>query len=92
MKHILLLLSVMIISGCSTTAPVKQKFPEAPEILMQKCPDLETVEQPKVLLSELMRTVTRNYMKYHDCKNVVEGWHKWYNDQKKIFDEANSNK
>jgi hypothetical protein len=82
----------VLLTGCSTTIPVKQKFPEAPEVLMQKCPALETIEEPKVLLSDLMKTVTRNYMKYHNCKDLAHAWQDWYKDQKKIFEEANSGK
>lgn len=91
MKYILLF-CVILLSACSTTVPVKQKFPDAPEILLEGCPDLETIEQPKVLLSDLMRTVTKNYMKYHDCKNLNEAWQKWYKDQRKVFEDANSKK
>lgn len=91
MKYILLF-CVLLFTGCSTTVPVKQKFPAAPEILMQGCPSLDTIDEPKVLLSDLMKTVTRNYMKYHNCKNLVQAWQDWYKDQKKISEEANSGK
>lgn len=91
MKYILLFCSI-ILTGCSATIPVKQKFPEAPEILMQKCSALETIDEPKVLLSQLMKTVTRNYMKYHNCKDLAEAWQDWYKDQKKISEDANSGK
>ena len=35
------LVIVFLVSGCSTTVPVKAKFPEAPERLLAKCPQLE---------------------------------------------------
>lgn len=91
MKYILLFCAILLV-GCTTTKPVTQKFPEAPEILMEKCPSLETLDQPKVLISDLMRTVTRNYMKYHSCGDLVEAWQKWYSDQKKIFEDVNTKK
>lgn len=91
MKYLYILLLVLL-SGCTTVVPVKQTFPEAPEILFTKCPNLETIEHKKVLLSDLMRTVTKNYMKYHDCKELNEAWQQWYKDQKKIFEEINSKK
>jgi len=91
MKYIILLCAILL-SACSTVAPVKQKFPEAPDVLLKGCPDLDTIDQPKVLLSELMKTVTNNYTKYHDCRNLNDAWKKWYDEQKKIFEDANSKK
>ena len=38
----LLLTTVLILSGCST-APVVMKFPEVPEALMQQCEPLDKV-------------------------------------------------
>jgi hypothetical protein len=89
MKNILLFCTVLLIAGCSTTVPVKQKFPEAPKTLTEKCPNLELIDKPTVLLSELILVITKNYMKYHECSAQVDGWNEWYQQQKKIFDETN---
>lgn len=89
MKNILLFCTALILSGCSTTVPVKQKFPEVPNQLMEKCPPLDIIEKPTVLLSELIVIITKNYMKYHDCANSVENWQDWYTKQKKISDDLN---
>jgi hypothetical protein len=82
----ILLVSLLLLTACSTTVPVVAKFPEAPNTLMEKCPPLDTIDKPTVLLSELVYTITHNYMKYHECANLVEGWQEWHTDQKKIFD------
>ena len=90
MKTIVLLIAVLL-SGC-TVVPVAQKFPDAPLILLNACPDLDTIEKDTVLLSELMKTVTKNYSKYHECKDLVKAWQDWYFEQHKIFKEVNSKK
>jgi hypothetical protein len=89
MKNILLFCAVIILAGCSTVVPVKQKFPEAPDVLIEKCPDLDTIDKPTVLLSELIVIITKNYMKYHDCKATTNGWIDWYTKNKQIYDDLN---
>lgn len=82
-------LSTLFMSGCSTTVPVKQKFPEAPSVLMEKCDPLSTIDQPTIVFSEFLKTVTNNYTKHHSCSKIVEAWQQWYTEQKKISDELN---
>lgn len=90
MKNILLFCVVLLISGCATQAvPVKQKFPEAPAVLLEKCPPLDKIESEEVVFSEFLKTVTNNYTKYHTCAKMLEAWHEWYKDQKTITDELN---
>lgn len=86
MKY-LALACVILLTGCSTTVPVQQKFPDAPDTLRQPCPQLDTIKDP-VLLSELTKSVTNNYTTYHTCANRVDAWNDWYAKQKKIFDDA----
>jgi hypothetical protein len=78
---------VVALSGCSTTVPVTAKFPETPNRLMQKCPQLETVSD-ETKLSELTKTVTMNYSTYYSCAVTVDGWIEWYIIQKAIFEKA----
>lgn len=89
MKNILLFSLLFALVGCSTTVPVKQKFPEVPQLLMEKCPPLDLIEKPTVTLSELILVITKNYMKYHNCADGVENWQEWYKKQKQIFDDLN---
>jgi hypothetical protein len=84
--RIYLLTFILFLTGCSTVLPVTQKFPEAPEILMEKCPQLETIEKSEIVLSEFLKVVTRNYGKYHNCSNQIESWQKWYKEQQQIFE------
>lgn len=85
MNKVIILLTILLVTGCTPTT-VKPKFPIAPDTLMEECPELITIDKPKVLLSELMTTVTKNYTTYHTCAIKVRAWQKWYNEQKKIYD------
>ncbi len=87
MRYILASLLV-VLSGCSVL-PVSQTFPEANQELMQKCEKLELIDKQQVTLSELSKTVVRNYAKYHNCSDLVEAWQEWYTKQKKIYEEVN---
>ena len=83
----LLLISLLLLAGCAGTAPVKQKFPEAPKELLEKCPELKQTEQTE-RLSEVLKVVTENYSQYHECKLEVYTWIEWYSTQKQIFDSV----
>lgn len=87
MKNILLF-CVILLTGCSII-PVKQTFPEADAELLKKCDNLETINSPQVTLSELTKTVVRNYNKYHVCAELVNSWQEWYAKQRKVFQDAN---
>lgn len=86
----LLLLSVIFLSACSTVVPVQQKFPELPEPLTQTCKPLQTIEGKTTTLSNLMEIVAKNYATRHECAAQLEAILDWYNRQKKIFEEVNS--
>ena len=47
MKYVSLLL-VLFLVACSTTVPVRQKFPDVPKALIEKCENLKKVEGDKV--------------------------------------------
>lgn len=87
MRYIILPLALMI-AGCSTTAPVNTKFPDAPVVLLEKCPPLKTIEQENIVISDLTKSVVQNYTTYHKCSNTVDSWIEWYNQQKKIFESV----
>lgn len=88
MKNILLVCAVLL-TGCNATVPVKQYFPEAPATLLQKCPQLKTIQKDTIPLDELLKIVTENYTTYHSCASLVEHWQLWYKMQKDIFDDLN---
>ena len=78
------LFSILFLSGCVAAIP---KFPEAPSVGMEKCPVLSTVNDD-VKLSELMKTVNKNYTEYYVCGAKVDTWIEWYQKQKKLNDDA----
>jgi hypothetical protein len=81
------LVVVVFMMGCSTTVPVVAKFPQAPERLMQPCPQLEKLEN-EAKLSDIAKSVTNNYTKYHECSIQNESWVEWYKTQKQIFESV----
>lgn len=90
MKLIALLLSTTLLSGCAMFTkflPAKPKFPEAVPELREACPDLKTIEGNQVAITDLLKTVVNNYTLYYQCSLKNEGWNKWYDEQKKIYDK-----
>jgi hypothetical protein len=83
---ILLLFPLLILAGCSTTVPVTVKFPEAPKVLLDKCPPLQTIDkQENVSIIDITKNVTANYTTYYECGTKVENWIEWYNEQQKLW-------
>ena len=86
MKYLLI---ILLLTGCATTVvPVKQKFPNATPELMKKCESLKKIEGDKVAITEMLKVIVHNYSLYYECSTKVDGWQDWYNEQKKIFDNA----
>jgi len=81
------LLFVLFLTGCSTTVPVKAKFPEVPERLLVKCPALEKLEN-EAKLSDITKTVTKNYNTYYECAVKHDTFVEWYQKQKQIFESV----
>jgi hypothetical protein len=86
MKKILLVSAIFALTGCSVV-PVKAKFPDVPERLMIKCPQLEKVSETPTL-SDVAKTVTNNYTTYYECAVKHDGFVEWYNIQKEIFNKV----
>ena len=81
----LIIASLLCLTACSTV-PVTIKFPEAPEVLMEKCTPLKTIEGEKISIIDITKSVTSNYTTYYECSVKIDNWIEWYKDQKKIFD------
>lgn len=78
-------ISLLVLTGCAQTVPVKMKFPDMPQTLREACPPLEKLaEEPK--LSDVARTLTTNYTTYYQCAAKHEAVIEWYTTQKKIFE------
>ena len=57
----LIVLSLVLLTGCATSVPVVPKFPDVPDTLLVPCPELEKLpDQTK--LSEVDEVVVRNYL------------------------------
>ena len=85
MKYLACFLLVLI-TGCSSV-PVAPKFPEVPERIIKKCPQLEKLsEEPK--LSDIAKTVTNNYTTYDECVVKHDAFIEWYQVQKKIYESV----
>jgi len=74
--------------GCSTVVPVKTKFPEAPQVLKDKCESLRKIEGDKVAITEMLKVVVQNYGMYYECAAKVDGWNDWYLEQKRIYESV----
>lgn len=86
MKNLLLIFSVVLLNACAT--PVRQEFPAAPQVLQERCPDLQQIDDGKNSLREMLKVVIQNYATYYQCADKTHGWQDWYKDQKKIYNET----
>ena len=84
MKY-LTILFVVLLTGCSTTVPVVAKFPEVPQHLLVKCPQLNKLNDD-AKLSDISKTIASNYTEYYSCAVKNDVWIEWYQVQKKIFE------
>ena len=91
MFKLLLLVTFIILAflatGCSTTVPVTAKFPNVPERLLVRCPQLEKLEN-EAKLSDISKTVTNNYTTYYECAVKHDAFVEWYKIQKNIFESV----
>lgn len=87
MKYLLICLTLFLVGCASTTVPVVVKFPEAPVIMMEKCPALKTIEGEKISIVDYTKTVIANYTLHYECVTKHDAWIEWYNKQKAIFEE-----
>jgi hypothetical protein len=81
----LILITTLVITGCASTVPIIEKFPDVPKDMLIACPDLDQIPETNKL-SEVLPVVADNYGQYYTCKDTVDSWIDWYNTQKKIFD------
>ena len=77
-------LCALVLSGCAHTQHAQQ-FPEVPETLLAKCPELEKLKADSKL-SDVSHVINKNYSAYHECANVHDAFIEWYHIQKKIFE------
>lgn len=88
MKNLILIIPTLLLTACFSTAPIKQKFPEVPEILKERCENLKKIEGDSVAITEMLKVIVQNYALYYECSTKVDGWQEWYNEQKKIYESV----
>ena len=86
--RIALLGIVSLLAACSTAVPLTPSFPQAPAVLMEKCPELKIIQGEKVSIVDFTKTVSENYTTYYECSARNSAWQEWYTQQKKIWDDA----
>jgi len=82
------LLFVLLITGCATSVPVKQKFPDVPQVLKERCENLKKIDGDSVAITEMLKVIIHNYSLYYECSTKVDGWQEWYNEQKRIYESV----
>ena len=81
--------AAFVISGCAAPAvPVRQTFPEAPAALMERCPQLKTIDRDRGTMKEFLMVVVENYATYYQCADRTHAWQDWHRETKKIYDGA----
>lgn len=83
-----IILLALLFAGCQTTVPIKSEFPKAAPELMKKCEALKQVDGNKVAITDLLKVVVHNYTLYYECSTKVDGWQEWYNEQKRLYEDA----
>jgi hypothetical protein len=87
MKTLIFPLAV-VFAGCSTVVPVKQEFPAVPTLLLERCPELQVVDDGKNSLRDMLKTVIQNYSLYYQCAEKNDAWREWYQQQKRIHNNV----
>ena len=88
MNKYLASLLLILMSGCSTVVPVTVKFPDAPDRIKIRCPQLKTLNE-EAQLSDVAKIITENYTTYYECAVRNDTWIEWYETQKIIFEKLN---
>ena len=90
MKQYLIIFMVAMLVGCAANrpAPVKLKWPEVPQDMMQPPEELEPLDASKTRLSDLIDNANVNYSKYYLLKDRYEAWQQWYRSQQQIYQGA----
>ena len=77
-----------LVTACSTAVPLTQNFPDAPDMLKEKCPELKTIQGEKISIVDFTKVVSENYTTYYQCAGRTDAWIDWYNKQKKIWEDT----
>ena len=78
----------VFLAACSTTVPVKRKFPDADPIMFEPAAALEPLPADTTDLDKLLSNSAENYGKYRILVQKLEMWKEWYIRQKENFDSV----
>jgi hypothetical protein len=88
----LLVLTLLLLSACSTTVPVARKFPELPPVLREECQELIKLEKADkstpFSIIDLLSTNVENYKRGIECKVKHQSTVEWHDAQKQVFDSV----
>jgi hypothetical protein len=87
MKY-LVIASLFLLTGCISMPTTKHAYPTPPEVLTERCRDLNKIADDEEKLSEFLKIVTKNYTLYYECATKQELLVKWLMEQKAIHDEV----
>lgn len=74
----------LLLGGCTFRGNIP-KFPDVPHHLTEDCADLTLIDDSEEKFSEVLKIITSNYGKYHECRIKVQLWNDWYTQQRKIY-------
>lgn len=84
---VIFIIFAFLLTGCSTPVPITPNFPAVPDMLMEECPVLKTIDGETVSIIDFTKTVNINYTTYYECATKHSAWIDWYKQQKSIFEE-----
>jgi hypothetical protein len=87
MKSLSLLLSLLLLSACSTV-PVIIKWPDAPASLLEPPEKLQQLSKNHIELTDIIENASENAGKYYALREKYLGWQEWYNKNKQIYEEV----
>ncbi|NBP02375.1 MAG: hypothetical protein EBU90_20110 [Proteobacteria bacterium] len=91
---ILSLIFVVFLTGCSLLQPRvvmvdPPQWPEAGQTLKEPCKQLKELDPAKQLnITDILLIVVENYGNYHECSFKKDGWNKWYDQNKQMYEQA----
>lgn len=85
---VILMFLILLLAGCSTTVPVKRRFPDADPAMMAPAPTLVTLPADTADLDQLLTNSAENYGRYRSLVHQLEMWQEWYQRQRELFESV----
>lgn len=95
MKNLILLISLVALSGCSLMPKLTAAKPKFPDPYTDSttgqipvCAELKQVPSGTTGMSEVFKLIVENYTLYYQCSNKVDGWAEWYETMKREYEKV----